>query len=88
MARRRRVEEIIGYVLIAVLVLGLIYLTYWIVTEKPRPRYKGIEKFRGDLSPYRLDVTLTMAEHGGRPVGADLDYRGPLRDPFGPQEGA
>jgi hypothetical protein len=42
-----RIRETIGHVLIAVVVIGLIVLVYWIVTERPCPRYPGIEKLRG-----------------------------------------
>ena len=45
--RALRVRETIGHVLIAVVVIGLIVLVYWIVTEKPCARYPGIEKLRG-----------------------------------------
>ena len=46
--RTLRVRETIGHVLIAVVVIGLIALVYWIVTEKPCSRYPGIEKLRGE----------------------------------------
>ena len=45
--RTLRVRETIGHVLIAIVVIGLILLVYWIVTERPCPRYPGIEKLRG-----------------------------------------
>ena len=39
--------ETVEHVLIAVVLIGLIVLVYWIVTERPCPRYPGIEKLRG-----------------------------------------
>ena len=41
---RQKVSE---YLLIAAILLGLIYLVNWVITEAPQPRYPGIEKLRG-----------------------------------------
>ena len=46
-ARRLKTTQIAGQVLIAVVVIGLAILVYWIVTERPGARYPGIEKLRG-----------------------------------------
>ena len=45
--RSLRIREAVGHVLIAVVVIGLIALVYWTVTDRPCPRYPGIEKLRG-----------------------------------------
>ena len=45
--RSLRIREAIGHILIAVVVIGLAILVYWIVTERPCPQYPGIEKLRG-----------------------------------------
>ena len=47
-------QKVIGYVLVAVIILGLIYLVYW--AEEPRPRYQGLEKLRGHMPPSRPSV--------------------------------
>ncbi len=44
-------QKVIGYVLVAVIILGLIYLVYWATTEETRPRYQGLEKLRGHMPP-------------------------------------
>ena len=51
--RALRVRETIGHVVIAAVVIGLIALVYWIVTEKPCSRYPGIEKLRGGTGSLR-----------------------------------
>ena len=51
--KRRNWEQIVGYVLIAILVLGLMYLVYWTVVGGGYDRaFPGIEKFRGGVSLY------------------------------------
>lgn len=46
-----RRQEMVGYVLIALVVLGLLYLVYWLViAEQGKNRsYKNIEKIRSEL---------------------------------------
>lgn len=59
--QRMRIREIVGRVLIAAVVIGLVVLVYWIVTERPCPRYPGIEKLRGGAGSLCPD----LAELGG-----------------------
>ena len=47
-SRRIRRRKVIEYVLLAILVLGLAVLVYWIVVEKPGKRYPGLERIRGE----------------------------------------
>lgn len=58
-ARRLEVQKLVGYVLVALIVLGLAYLVHWVVTEAGRPRYPGIEKLRGDA--YRPAASQLVA---------------------------
>lgn len=44
---KRDSGKIASYVLIAVVIIGLLFLVYWIVTENPARRFRGIEKIRG-----------------------------------------
>jgi len=43
-------RKIVEYILVAVLILGLAFLTYWIITEQPGKRFRGIEKLRGETT--------------------------------------
>ena len=47
--KHRQTKEIVGYVILAIVVLGVIYLSYWLITEKPSRRFRGIEKIRGEV---------------------------------------
>ena len=64
--RRQKVTE---YLLIAAILLGLVYLVSWVVTEAPRPRYPGIEKLRGDYvapqAPGRPACSLVSTARSG-----------------------
>ena len=40
-------RKVIEHLLVVVILLGLVYVVYWVITEEPRPRYPGIEKLRG-----------------------------------------
>ena len=44
-------RKLIEHLLVVVILLGLVYLVYWVITEEPRPRYPGIEKLRGHSGP-------------------------------------
>ena len=46
-------RKLIEHLLVVVILLGLVYLVYWVITEEPRPRYPGIEKLRGQSGPDR-----------------------------------
>jgi len=48
-SKHRQTREIVGYVLVGIVVLGVIYLAYWLITEKPGRRFRGIEKIRGEV---------------------------------------
>ena len=47
-------QKVIEGLLVVVILLGLVYLVYWVITEEPRPRYPGIEKLRGHSAPRPL----------------------------------
>ena len=50
--RRYRRQVMVGYALILLLLLGLVYLVYWmVVLGGGRRQFKNIEKMRGDLNP-------------------------------------
>ena len=44
-------QKVIECLLIAAVLLGLVYLVHWVITEEPRPRYPGIEQLRGQWRP-------------------------------------
>ena len=51
-AAKRTVRlRVTGHVLVCLILLGLIYLVHWVITEEPRPNYPGIEKLRGQSIP-------------------------------------
>ena len=52
-AKRVDLQKIVGYVLVAAMVIGLIYIVHWVIADASRPRYPGIEKMRGELPPER-----------------------------------
>ena len=52
-------QKIIGYVLVAVLILGLIYLIYWTVFLGGSIRdFPGIEDLRGHISSPNQDYSV------------------------------
>ena len=57
-SRRIRRRKVIEYVLLAILVLGLAVLVYWIVVERPGKRYPGIERIRGEDRAPKPDQVL------------------------------
>ena len=60
-------RKLIEHLLVVVILLGLVYLVYWVITEEPRPRYPGIEKLRGQSGPSAADRVLSLASvtHNG-----------------------
>ena len=71
--RTLRVRETIGHVLIAIVVIGLIVLVYWIVTERPCPRFPGIEKLRRGTGP--MGPVSEVAVVDATPTTFSSDYR-------------
>ena len=43
-------QRIVGYIVVAVLIVGLVFLIYWLVTEQPGKRFRGIERLRGETT--------------------------------------
>jgi len=41
-------QRIVGYIIVAALVVGLAFLVYWIIAAQPGKRFRGIEKLRGE----------------------------------------
>lgn len=60
-SRRLEVQKYVGYVLMALVVVGLIYLAHWVITAEPRSRYPGIEKLRGEAIPLVVPGALATA---------------------------
>ncbi len=44
--KRRRLT---GVVLLGVTICGLLYVVWWVLTHEDQPRFRGIEKFRGQV---------------------------------------
>jgi len=63
--KQRRQRQVIGYVLVGIMVVGLIYLAYWLITEKPSRRFRGIEKLRGEIPVQVLDSTICARQAVG-----------------------
>ena len=77
--RRTNRRKVIGYILLAILVLGLAVLAYWIAVEHPGKRYPGIERIRGeDRVPKRDQVLRTsqVAWIGGGSPGFEACLSG------------
>ena len=53
-------QKVIECFLVAVILLGLVYVVHWVITEEPRPSYPGIEKLRGHSAPRPLSLDLTL----------------------------
>lgn len=56
--KQRRQRQVIGYVLVGIVVVGLIYLVYWLITENPKARFRGIERLRGEAPTQVLDSAM------------------------------
>ena len=56
--RKLRRQRIAGEVLMALIVLGLVYVVFWVATARPLHTYPGIEKLRGAASQ---DATAKVA---------------------------
>ncbi len=47
--RQAKRRQVVGYVLIAVMIVGLLYICWWVFTHEDSRRFRGIEKFRGGI---------------------------------------
>ena len=48
--KRANREKLIGYILMAALIIGLIFLVYWMVAmDEGDSRFQNIERLRGEL---------------------------------------
>ena len=64
---RHKLEEYIGYVVILVIILVLIYICYWILAKGERSRYPSVEKLRSEApllhpSAWHLSVSSALPE--------------------------
>ncbi len=69
--KKKRPGEIIGYVIVLIVLVALIWIALWVFGGAPGKRFKGIEKFRGD-SPTEISrdrfVLLPDLDGAGNPL--------------------
>ena len=74
-------QKIVGYILVAALIVGLVFLVHWIITEQPGKRFPGIEKLRGESTvpmPEQVfgDRQMALTSHEGfGSAGSILEVR-------------
>ena len=60
--RKLRRQRTAGEVLMALIVLGLVYVVYWVATARPHHTYPGLEKLRGEAP--QIETTTVAALQG------------------------
>lgn len=71
--KKKRPGEIVGYVIVLIVLVALIWIALWVFGGAPGKRFKGIEKFRGDSpTEFSRDRFVLLSDLDG--AGNPLDF--------------